>query len=271
MKDVLEGVREASETERVFVDLYLKDYIKVRLTDQFLIKVTEDLTKFLNSVGKNYVQVHVKYEKVLALIYSYAAIYLKNGGLPMDCKMITSSKLLQIDFSDAKLQLYVKDLYLGSLVDEFLKKTSLDREGEELKSWVKGVCLFYVELLKKMIKYFRPILESRILFSCAALSPKSVAEMTTEKLASKWKYLAQKFPSVIAEREVPILLVEVKLLKTINLDGVKRPETFMARLQDFEDDDGDRIFMKVTRLGKALITIYNSSSAAERDFSLQVR
>ena len=62
---------------------------------------------------------------------------------------------------------------------------------------------------------------------------------------------------------------EVVKLKTVQqMEEVRKPEQFINILDKKLDEDCDQEFPTLVRLGKALLTIYNSSSAAERDFSL---
>jgi hypothetical protein len=45
-------------------------------------------------------------------------------------------------------------------------------------------------------------------------------------------------------------------------------DEFFSCLSKKVDEEGEAIFLILSRLGSALSTIYNSSSPAERDFSL---
>ena len=72
-------------------------------------------------------------------------------------------------------------------------------------------------------------------------------------------------------REIPNLMEEVVKLKTVQQMGeVRKPEQFINILDKKLDEDGDQDFPTVVRLGKALLTIYNSSSAAERFFTAEL-
>jgi hypothetical protein len=61
------------------------------------------------------------------------------------------------------------------------------------------------------------------------------------------------------------MLEEVRLLKTLDVEDRIGHEEFFRDLMDELDD----VFELVSKLGQALLTIYNSSSCVERDFTLQ--
>ena len=52
---------------------------------------------FLNTFEKEEVQIHVKYEKIVGLLYTYAAKFLKNAGLDDNGDNVTAANLLDID------------------------------------------------------------------------------------------------------------------------------------------------------------------------------
>ena len=270
LHDVVRGRREPTETELVVIKLFLDNYIDTRLTCMFLLDVSQELLSFLDTFEKEEVKLHLKYEKIVSLIYVYAAKFLRNAGLCEDTAKVTSEALLEIDPAEEKGWLPLKDLVLGKRVDSFLEEQNLERNHEVLKPFIQGVQAFYVEFFRRLIKYYKPSLNSRILQYCSVLSPDTVKIMAAERLANRFKYLGAKFPNIIPQEDLHDLACEGKLLKTISLSGVRKPEMFIRRLETYEDDDDKTMFPLITKLGCALLTIYNSSSTVERDFSIQV-
>ena len=97
-----------------------------------------------------------------------------------------------------------------------------------------------------------------------------VDEFMAENLRKKWRYIAEKFPNVIKIQEIPQLLEEVRVLKTMSVKEGTSPEEFIADIEMKVDEDSGKVFKLVSKIAKALLSIHNSSSSAERDFSLQV-
>ena len=103
----------------------------------------------------------------------------------------------------------------------------------------------------------------------SVLSPVSWRTSDLDSLKRNWRLLAEKFPNIIATKEVPELLTEVTTLKIERETPTELPvDEFFSALNKKVDEDGDPIYPVLIKLGSALSTIYNSSSPAERDFSL---
>ena len=67
------------------------------------------------------------------------------------------------------------------------------------------------------------------------------------------------------------LMVEVAALKVQGSTGdpdKMEVDEFFSNLSKVTDDEGNLVFPLLSKLGSALATLYNSSSMAERDFSL---
>ena len=270
VKDVKTGVnKDPTETEMTLLEKYMGNYVEVRLTNKFLLDVTAPLMKFLDTFEKNEVKVHVRFEKIVSLIYDFASKYLKNAGLDDDEDTITAKKLLKIKFTDEDLQLSNKDIFLGPSVDSFLEEMKLKRDSPLIASWLARVRLFYVEASEKLNKYFSASLKSKTMQFLSVLSPRAAKSFSLEELQRRWRYLAEKFPTVIKTHEISRMLGEVRLLKNLDVEDRIGPEEFFRDLMDELDDDGDPVFELVSKLGQALLTIYNSSSCVERDFTLQ--
>ena len=274
IKGKLSNLREEkqTDTEKVIKEIYLEQYVEVRLTNKFLLDVTEDLLEFLYCFESDEPKVHVRFEKTVLLLFNYACKFLVNGGLSDETDVVNAKHVLTVDYSDEDLQLSNSKIFLGERVDTFLKDIKIERNDPILAKWLAGVKEFYIELYRKFIKYYGTSLKSKTLEYCSVLSPKSVKSEKLDNLGKKWKYLASKFPTLVHPTKVPAVAIEAQLLKTITLpETLVKPVDYINALGKYVDLDNNQIsmFPLLTRLGKGLLTIYNSSAAAERDFSLQ--
>ena len=80
------------------------------------------------------------------------------------------TELLNLDFTDSKLQLNDEQIFLGAKVESFMKEIGLTRSSSEMMSWLGSVRLFYVEALQRCVKYMKPSLISRTLLNLKILS-----------------------------------------------------------------------------------------------------
>ena len=84
---------------------------------------------------------------------------------------MTGAELLKTDYKDSAQFLLLKDLWIGERAEKMLKELGLTKESPEVSDWLKGVRKFFIELLSKAIKYFKPSLESKALRCCDVLNP----------------------------------------------------------------------------------------------------
>jgi hypothetical protein len=142
----------------------------------------------------------------------------------------------------------------------------LKRQSYEIQPWLENVRAFFVEALEKMVKYFKPSLISKSLNYLDVLNPKSLFMYSLDELKKRYLYVAKTFNNIIKPSELPNLLDEVAHLKVQK--RIKEateelsPTEFYFELAKLENK-----FKLITRLALALMTIYNSSSSAERDIS----
>ena len=265
--------KEPTETEMTILTEYKCNYLEVRLTNKFILDVSAPLIKFLNYFESNEVRVHQQFASIVDLVYNFLSKFLKNAGMKAAEETVSGKKLLNVDYKDTKLQLDDNKIFLGEKVDGFLKEMGLKRDSEEIKPWMKKVRLFYEEALAKMFKYYGPSLKSRTLRYMSVLCPSATLSLTLDELKLRWKYLAEGFPNIITSSEAYKLLDEVVKLKTLEgLDAELEPDEFFKELSTVTDENGNnlKVFPLVIKLGSALLTGHNSSSNAERDFSIMV-
>lgn len=145
----------------------------------------------------------------------------------------------------------------------------MKRNSVEIKAWMLKVRVFYQEVIAKMFKYFGPSLKSRTLRYLGVLSPLAAKNLPLDDSKLKWKYLAVEFPNIIESSQVDSLVDEVVKLKTLQgIDEEMDPDEFFKELANVKDMNGNKEFKLIIKLGSALLTGHNSSSNAERDFSI---
>ena len=273
IEDLAERVKSGrtvpTETESVLLKNYWGKYIETLLTASFLAEVSAPIIDFIDFFeNQTKSKLHKRHEETISFLFLLMSKFLKNGGMKNSAK-VTAGRILKVDVEDPSLQLDDEELWLGSTADDFLKESKLTRKSKEVQPWLAGVRAFYGELVKKAVKYFRDGLESKTLQYCSVLDPNNCIALELDLLKKKFGYLAAKFPNIIPENEVPALLAEVALMKAVPrleqyLD--MSPEEFWHLLR--QTGEGRR-FRRLPDLAQALLTVYNSNSAAETDFSIQ--
>ena len=273
IEDLAERVKSGdtlpTETEMVLLEHYYGNYVETMLSARFVSDISAPIIAFIDFFeNQTKARIHKRVEETVSFLYLLLSKFLKNGGLG-DAVRVTPSRILKVKVSDTNLHLDDKELWLGAQVDKFLKEANLSRQSEEVQPWIKSVREFYIELVTKAIKYFTDGLQSKTLQYCCALDPNSCITWKLDDLKAKFCYLAVKFPNIIPEDEVPALLAEMAILKSLpgleeHLDS--SPEDFWFKLSQVE---GGTRFKRVPKLAMALLSIFNSNSASETDFSIQ--
>jgi hypothetical protein len=147
----------------------------------------------------------------------------------------------------------------------------LRRSSPEIKHWILNVREFYQEACYKMKKYFKSSIRSSTLKALAVLSPKAWVTLDLDTLKKHGLVLGEKFSNVLDMVELPALLSEVCQLKfekgLVKCADSTVDEFFYSLSKELDDDDVIK-YPLLSKLGSALSTLYNSSSPAERDFSL---
>ena len=264
LKDNIESgqKKDITEAEKVLMKEYLGNYIVVRLNNKFFLDVAAPVLKLINFFEEEEPMIFKRWERLAMLFQDYLGKFLKDAG--GDDKPIKD--LLRIDFKDRVLQLNDGDIYLGERVENYLKELGLKRQSYEIKPWLENVRAFFVEALEKMVKYFKPSLNSKSLNFLDILNPKSLFMYSLDELKKRYLYVAKTFNNIILPSELPDLMSEVAQLKVQKLvkeatEELSPPE-FFFELTKLEDK-----YKLVTKLALAFMTVYNSSSSAERDIS----
>ena len=95
---------EASETEMIVIEKFLGNYLEVRLSNCFLIEVSQPILKLIDYFESNSVRVHERYDKIVMLLYDYLSKFVKNSGVENNNRA-TGKDLLKVDFKDPEKHL----------------------------------------------------------------------------------------------------------------------------------------------------------------------
>ena len=274
---IMAGKYEASKTEMIVVEKYKGNYLEVKLASLFIIDVSKPVMDLISFFESNKIRIHDKQGKLVILLYDYLSKYLKQAGLEGNNNP-TGEQLLKVKYKDTNIQLSNKDIYLGSRVETLLRKLGISRDSTEINPFITKVRCFYIATVEKMFKYFSGCIKSSTLRALSVLSPNSWTDADLDHLKKSWRKLAQAFPNIVKVEEIPNLLVEVSSLKMAawgwrevdrDSQNTNMPvDEFFKMLSKMVDDDGAPAYPLLVWVGYALATIYNSSSPAERDFSL---
>ena len=259
--------KNPSETEVLLLEKYLGNYIEFRLTTKFLCDSSDFILKFLNTFEKRETQIHRRHDLLVEFIYGLLSKLLKNAGLG-DREVVSADNILHVDYKEESNQHSDKDLYIGPKAEAFLEQAGVTKDSPELAVWMGRVREFYKEVIEKAFKYFSVSLKSNTLRYLNILSPKNTVILSLDVLKKRYKYVAKKFNNIVSEVEIPELMDQVTLMKAQRslpdmVDAT--PEQFFGIVRRIKNGK----YNLVARLGQALLSIYNSSSEAERDFSVQ--
>ena len=262
--------KELSETEMMILEIYLKNYLMVRLVNKFLVSVGKPFVEFIDFFESREVRVQHRFEKMLLLLTSHLSSFLKNGGFDKEIDVITAKEALDVDFKNSSKYLPKADVLVGADVKDFIKKMGLAPNSPELTAFYSKVFDFYTESSEFMIKYFRAGLTSKTLQYLSVLSP-NAKNLDLDTARKRWLYLAEKFPNIISEHEAEDLRSELVAYRQLpdpdDMEDIP-PDEWFARVAAMSRG-GEKCFPVLSKLALGLCTIYNSSSETERDFSLQ--
>ena len=273
-QDVLNKKYEASDTEMIVLEKYLGKYLEVKLSTKFILDVCEPVMELISFFESEKVRIQDRHKKLVTLFNNFYGKFMKNAGCEEGSEMNNNSSvedILKVKYDDRSKQLSDEEIFLGPKVESLLTELGLRRTSPEIKNWFLNVREFYQEACYKMKKYFKASIRSSTLKALAVLSPKAWVTLDLDTLKKNWLVLGEKFSNVIDMVELPALLSEVSLLK-FEKGLVKCADStvdvFFSSLSKEMDEDGVIKYPFLCKLGSALSTLYNSSSPAERDFSL---
>ena len=270
-KDIKKGThKDISSSEHFILKEFCSNYLTVRLCNKFIIDVSDPIMTCINHFESEEPKIFERFDVLADFLVTFMAKFLKNGGKKPDKTEFTTKDLLEVDVTDPNLQLSNKDMYLGPKVEAFLTELNLTRSSPELKPWLEKVREFYCEALIKAQKYFRPPLSSKVLRACDVFDPKLLFGTDLDEVKNKFKTVAGRFNNVIKLVEIPELLEQISSLHARadvrEFAQHMTPVQIFSRLVTWRSGK----YQLVGILGCAVLSIHNSGSMAERDFSLQV-
>lgn len=258
---------ELSETEKIILNIFLGNYVLVRLTCLFLKEACKPIIDFIDYFESRKIRVQDRFSKMRLLLVEHLGSFLKEGGIP-DARNVNAETLLTVKYTDRELQLSNRNI-VGGAVKKFLEEMKLKPENEELAPFFDSVREFYKESTYRMIQYFKTGLKSRTLEYLVVLSP-SAQELPLEESRKMWDYLAVKFYNIISTGERDDLARELARYRVHEVKpaaGVEVDE-WWSKMAD-EKVGEEPLFPVVSGFALGLATMCNGSSEAERDFSKQ--
>ena len=129
--------REPTDTEMIILQEYKCNYMELRLTNKFILDVSEPLINFLDYFESNEVRIHQQFGRIVDLVFNFLSKFLKNAGMKEEETEVTGRRILKVDFKDKKYHLDDEKIFLGTRVDNFLKEIGLNRNSVEIKPWIK--------------------------------------------------------------------------------------------------------------------------------------
>ena len=182
---------------------------------------------------------------------------MKNGGIPVG-DTVTVTHLRHVDYDNPRLLLTKDKLYIGQASKRFITEMKMSCDTKALQP-------FFLE-------YFSNHLHSITLKYLIVLSPAHRKTVPLEEAVKMWTYLGEKFSNIINDDEIDEFIRELRNYHLdMNDDGVSQEVdkwwASVAKLKHKEDRS--QVFPHLSKLALGLCTVYNSSSPAERDFTVQ--
>ena len=270
IKEIKLGVRkDITQAEQFILKEFSSKYIFVKLSNKFILDVSEPILTCINHFEEEDPKIFERFDVLGDFLITFMGKFVKNGGKSSD-REVRTKDLLNVDVSVKSQQLSDANLYLGPKVDKFLQELGITRSSPELAPWLNNVRAFYCEAISKAQKYFRPCLTSRVIRACEIFDPEIFFSTDLDEVKQKLKIIASRFSNVIKLLQIPELLDQISCLhakdEVRKITAMRTPVQIFSRLLTWKKGQ----FSLVGRLGCALLSVHNSSSMAERDFSLQV-
>lgn len=276
---VEEGKYEASETEMIVLENYLENYLEVRLSQCFVLCAGEVFIELINFFESGETRIHLMYDKLTSLLVTILSRFVKDSAMSTkstnnnkQTKLEKVAKLLEVKYKERKNQVNNQELWLGPKVESLLVELGLTRASYEIEGWLtNNVRGFYTAAMGRIVKYFAKSLQSETLEALAFLHPQYWTIAKRDKLRNRWGILGRSWSNVVKVSELEALRDEVSqvVMMEEEVEGLlEKPldEVFssLSKIEEF----GAPAFPLMSKLGSSLCTLYNSSSPAERDFSL---
>ena len=253
-----------SDNEATVIKVFHGDHIQTVLCHKFITEAGDPFLRFIEFFESRKVRIHLLYPKLLLLMSQQLSFFIKTNGLDL----LSPSQLLQIDPEDPELQVEKKDLFVGSKVATFVKKMNLNHNSPELAGFYTGVRKYYHKSTAALLKYAKTPLSNPFLSALMVLDPSSRDKETLGQQRRLWDILATQLDHIISEEQKTVLLttelVSYQALEQAEA-GIEVDEWWALVLE--VELGGLLQFPQMGNLALACLTIFNSGSEAERDFS----
>ena len=253
-----------SWNEATVINVYLGDWIRIRLCHMFLIAAGDIFLKFIEFFENKSVRIHLVFPKTVLLLSQLFSYFLKDG----DRDRLAPKRLLEVDYKAADMQLSLKNLYIGTPARNFIRKTTLSCESPEFREFFQGVRDFYQASAGALVKYAKNTLTNPFVAALQVLDPASKEKMEMAEQRRKWGILASQLCHIVDD-EAKVKLLTEELVAYQRLEPAEpgcEADEWWAQVSKVELG-GELQFPIITKLALACCTIPASSSEAERDFS----
>ena len=196
MADKAASGKELSETETIILEIYIKNYLLVRLLNKFLIFAVSPLVKFIDFFESREIRVQHRYGKMVTLMHDHLSLFLKE--MPADTS--DPSVLLKIDFNDHKKFLSNKEILIGEDTRKFIKSMGLDVDGPELRPFFESVREYFSGSSSAMARYYKTAMTNPTLRYLSVLDPQN-KNLPLDVSRTQWLHLAKQFPNLIKESQ----------------------------------------------------------------------
>ena len=253
-----------SENESTVINIFLKDYIHVRLYHMFIIDAGDLFLKFIEFFEKRSITMHLMFAKTVILLSTHLSFFLKDG----DRERLSARQLLEVDYKKPEMQLHQKDIYVGLKARNFMQKMGFSSQSPELAVFFKGVRDFYHASTAALLKYCKITITNPFVSALRAIQPESKEELELPVQRGMWDTLATQLCHIVDKEAKNTLLTEELVAYqrlTAAPPGCEVDEWWaeVAKVQL----GGESQFPILSKLALACCTIAGSSSEAEREFS----
>ena len=124
------------ENEAKVIEIFLGDYINVRLYHMFLVEVGKPFIAFIDFFERREVNAHLIFPKMVLLLNQHLSSFLRDGK---DRESGSAKDLLMVDFRDKEKFLNEKDIFVGTKARNFISFIGLNPSSPELNDFFNGV------------------------------------------------------------------------------------------------------------------------------------
>jgi hypothetical protein len=158
--DQVRGGNVPSEMETVIMEIFLGNYLEVKLTNLFLIDVCQPFLDYIDFFESRRVRCHLRYPKMALLLADHMGKFVKQN-----VALLSPTQLLKVDLGEGNLLAQDK-VVVGLGVSKLLKEMGVTVNSREVKPFMDSIFKFYTKSTQRLINYFTTPLNSKILRYC---------------------------------------------------------------------------------------------------------